>query len=67
MARAAKVKSINPEIDNMVKKLTASFDTMPPAEKINAIKVAVMWEKIKHSIKEGDEGDFFGNNSDDEE
>lgn len=60
-------KAVNPEIDKMVKKLADEFDKLPPGEKINTIKVAIMWEKIKHSIKEDGEGGFFGNTSDDED
>lgn len=63
----SKADSINPEIDGMIKKMSASFDGLPPTDKINTIKVAIMWEKIKHSIKEDDEGGFFGNGSDEDD
>jgi hypothetical protein len=59
MSRTKQPKSINPAIDDMIKKMKDSFDSLPPTDKINVIKTAIIWEKTKHSIKEGNEGDFF--------
>jgi hypothetical protein len=68
MVRAAKKETpVNKEIDAMIKKLQDDFSSLPPSDKINAIKVAIMWEKTKHTIKEGGEGDFFNNGGDDED
>jgi len=56
-----KIDSPNPDIDRLIQSVMAQAKSGECDIKttVEVIKVAAGWEKIKHGIKESDEGEFF--------
>jgi len=53
--------AVNPAIDTLVNKALskARLDDCPLKDMLEVIKVAAAWEKVKHVVKESEEGEFF--------
>jgi hypothetical protein len=57
--KKAQIASPNESIDRAIAAKMQMLSTLDHAEWTDTIKLAIAWEKVKHSVKEDSMGDFF--------